>query len=155
MEAPKGEGKREVLTTLYSQLHQTATTIRDYMIKLTTATSALFIALDGWILAEKVVLQYRQRVGLIFGVALLVLVATAAAYRFYREFQAVAKLIVRVERGLRVYEPDYYLPGESLYPSDYARLGENSYEHGWHILFGPVLIMFVLGLFSVLILVLF
>lgn len=149
------EDKRAVLTTLYSQVQHTALTVRDYLIKLTTATSALFLALDGWILTGKVQLHRSQRVGLILAILLLLGVAGYAAMRFYREFQAVARLIVHVETGLGLYEADSYIPGRALYPVEYQSLGTNEYAHGHHILAAPVLIMSIFGVFSVLIILLF
>ena len=67
----------------------------------------------------------------------------------YKEFCAVAKLIVRIEIAMRIYEQGAFIERESLYPKEYKTLEAEEYEHGKNIFLSHAYVLLVFGLLSI------
>jgi uncharacterized membrane protein len=108
-----------VYERLYSQNHFLRTAIQNN----TTWVGAALLAANGWVVATEAELAAPMKaVGIILylwvGAAA---VATLAAH--YNEYNANAKLIVRIESALGLYLPDRHLSDESLFPHSSAGWG--------------------------------
>jgi len=143
------ETKLQVLKTLYSQQQSTAHILRERMSKITSGAVGLFTVIDGWILTKETVLTRSHGVILIISLVVIFFVSAYALYARYREFSAVARLIVRIETAMEIYHPGVYLPDDSLYPAEFQNLGEDNYEHGRNIFLSQVYILIVFGVLSV------
>jgi hypothetical protein len=140
--------KLEVLKTLYTQQQSTAHILRERMSKITTGTISVLAVIDGWIIANRGDL-IGQISMLNLAILMIVCIAVYGVQSRYKEFCAVAKLIVRIEMAMKLYDKGAYIEGESLYPAEYKALGTEGYEHGKNISFSQSYILIVFGLLSI------
>lgn len=85
---------------------------------------------------------------LMVSVFVIVGVALYGIHARYKEFSAVARLIVRIEMAMKIYESGAYIENEPLYPGEHKNLGMKDYEHGKNIFLSQAYILAVFGLLS-------
>lgn len=108
----------------------------------------LFIAVDGWVFSSKIQLETPEVSLLIISIITVSAIAIYSLQSRFNEFSAVGRMIVRIETGLKVYEPGYFLEGESLYPTEHQNLGSNDYEHGKNIVAPHICILVIMAVLS-------
>jgi len=140
--------KLEVLKTLYTQQQSTAHILRERMSKITTATISVLVVIDGWIITSGKELD-GQALMLSSAMLIIVCIAVYGVQARYKEFCAVAKLIVRIEIAMKIYDKGAYIEDESLYPAEYKALGTEGYEHGKNIPFSQSYMIIAFGLLSI------
>lgn len=140
--------KLEILKMLYTQQQSTAHILRERMSKITTGTISVLIVIDGWIITEAKELD-GQALLLSLSMLTITFIAVYGIQTRYKEFRAVAKLIVRVEMAMKIYDKGVYVENESLYPAEYQALGTEEYEHGKNICSSQSYMVVAFGLFSV------
>ncbi|WP_114325838.1 hypothetical protein [Candidatus Colwellia aromaticivorans] len=141
--------KLEVLKTLYTQQQSTAHILRERMSKISTGAISVLVVIDGWIISNKADLIGQLSI-LNWAIIMIVSISTYGVQSRYKEFCAVAKLIVRIEMAMKLYDKDEYIEGESLYPAEYKALGTKGYEHGKNISVSQSYTLIVFGILSIL-----
>ena len=140
--------KVDILMTLYTQQPSTAHILRERISKINVGTITLFVVIDGWLITNRQSLTGSHAVLLIGSIIVIAGIAIYAIRARYKEFSAVARLIVRIEKALKIYEVGEYIGGQSLYPDEYENLGKDSYEHGKNIFFSEVYILIIFAVLS-------
>jgi hypothetical protein len=141
--------KADILITLYKQQQSTAHILRDRINKIAAAVTGLFIAIDGWIFSSKIALEILEISLLIISILTVLAIAIYSLQSRFKEFSAVGRMIVRIETALMIYEPGYFLDGESLYPAEHQALGKEDYEHGRNIVTPHIYILGILAALSI------
>ena len=141
--------KLDVLKTLYVQQQSTAHILRERISKINVGTITLFVVIDGWLVTNRQVLSVSHAVLLTGSIIVIAGVAIYALRARYKEFSAVARLIVRIEKAMKIYETGVYIGGQSLYPEAYEDLGKDTYKHGKNIFLSEVYILIIFALLSV------
>jgi len=136
-----------VLKTLYSQQQSTAHILRERIAKIATGAIGLLVVIDGWLITQAPALKGAPALMLPLAIAVIVAVAIYAIRARYREFAAVARLIVRIETAMQLYQPGAYMD-EPLYPAAYQNLGDDHYEHGRNIFLSQTYILLVFAALS-------
>ncbi|MEH6626902.1 MAG: hypothetical protein V7739_10675 [Motiliproteus sp.] len=136
-----------VLKTLYSQQQSTAHILRERIAKIASGAVGLLVVIDGWLITQASTLKVSPVIMLAVAITVIVAVSIYAIRARYREFSAVAQLIVRIETAMGVYQPGAFM-NETLYPAEYQNLGKEDYEHGRNIFLSQVYILLVFGLLS-------
>jgi len=136
-----------VLKTLYSQQQSTAHILRERIAKIATGAIGSLVLIDGWLISQAPALKGAPEVMLPLAIVVIVAVAIYAIRARYKEFAAVARLIVRIETALQVYQPGAYME-QPLYPAAYQNLGDDHYEHGRNIFLSQAAILLVFGVLS-------
>ncbi|MEH6473028.1 MAG: hypothetical protein V7752_17460 [Halopseudomonas sp.] len=136
-----------ILKTIYSQQQSTAHILRERIAKIATGAVGLLVVIDGWLISQTPALDGAPTVMLTLTIIVIVAVSIYAIRARYREFSAVARLIVRIETAMNLYQPGAYMD-ESLYPAEYQNLGQANYEHGRNIFLSQAYILLVFGLLS-------
>ena len=141
----------DILKLLYSQQQSTAHILRERMAKISTGVISLFIVIDGWIFSNtEIFSESESQVStLIIAVIVTEIAAIYAIHSRYKEFCAVAKLIVRIEIAMKIYETGAFIENETLYPEEFKALGSEDYEHGKNILLSQIYILLIFGALSV------
>ena len=139
----------DILRLLYSQQQSTAHILRERMAKISTGVISLFIVIDGWLITNTEILSQSQVSTLIIAVVVTEIAAIYAIHSRYKEFCAVAKLIVRIEIAMKIYETGAFIENETLYPEEFKALGSEDYEHGKNILLSQIYILLIFGALSV------
>jgi hypothetical protein len=139
----------DILKTLYTQQQSTAHILREKISKISTGAIGLLVVIDGWLITNKQDLASSHVTMLMISICIIVWVALYGIYSRYKEFSAVARLIVRIEMAMKIYESGAYIDNESLYPSEFKNLGKKGYEHGKNIFLSQAYILGVFGLLSV------
>ena len=139
----------DILKTLYVQQQSTAHIIRERISKISVGTITLFIVIDGWLITNRQTLTGSHIILLTGSIFIIAGVSIYALHARYKEFSAVARLIVRIEKAMKMYEVGAYISGESLYPKEYQNLGKDSYEHGKNIFLTEVYIIIIFALLSI------
>lgn len=139
----------EILKTLYSQQQSTAHILRERMSKITTGATGLLIVVDGWIITSVKNLTDAHLLMLVLSIIVIIGVSIYSLNSRYKEFSAVARLIVRIERAMKLYDPGFFIENEPLYPSEYENLGQDDYEHGKNIFRSHAYILAIFGLLSI------
>ena len=119
------------------------------MSKISASVISIFLAIDGWLILNDDTISHYQMGTLI---AIIVVLAGSAIYGLlarYREFKAVASMIVRIEEAMKIYEVGVFLENEPLYPPAHKKLGKKDYAHSYNILYMHVLIVSAFALLSV------
>lgn len=142
--------KSEVLNTLYTQQQSTAHILRERMSKITAGAVSTLVVIDGWLIASSEKLETPQVLMLILSIIIITGVAVYGVRARYQEFCAVARLIVRIETAMKIYEHGAFIENEPLYPEVHNDLGTKDYEHGMNIFLSQAYILLVFGLLSVL-----
>ncbi len=114
---------RETLRTLLKEHHQ------QYYHKYRSAdtvvrgSSGLFILMTGWILVSDKLLPFEAK-WLISGfVPLVALIGCVSTYICALNATRVAKVIVKINTALQLYEDNIYLPNDSIYPTEWKSFG--------------------------------
>ena len=141
--------KIDVLKTLYTQQQSTAHILRERMSKIATGTISIFIAIDGWIIASAQSLSSTQLLMLIATVAVIAVVSVYGVHARYKEFTAVASMIVRIETAMKIYETGAFIEGEPLYALEHMNLGKDKYAHSKSIFYSQAAIIIIFGLLSI------
>ncbi|MEH6651779.1 MAG: hypothetical protein V7707_17300 [Motiliproteus sp.] len=136
-----------ILKTVYSQQQSTAHILRERIAKIATGGVGLLVVIDGWLITRAPTLEGAPTVMLTLAIVVIVAVSIYAIRARYREFSAVARLIVRIETAMEIYQPGAFMD-EPLYPAEYQQLGDANYEHGKNIFLSQIYILLVFGLLS-------
>lgn len=120
------------------------------MSKITAGAVSTLVVIDGWLIASGEKLENPQVLMLILSIIIITGVAVYGVRARYHEFCAVAKLIVRIETAMKIYEPGAFIENEPLYPAVHKNLGSKDYKHGNNIFLSQAYILIVFGLLSVL-----
>ena len=142
--------KVDILKTMYSQQQSTAHFVRERMSKISATVIGILLTVDGWLIINDESISEYQLGTLI---ATIVVLAGSAIYGLvarYREFKAVASMIVRIEEAMKVYEVGAFIENEPLYPETHKKLGKKDYAHSYNILYMHVLIVSVFAILSIL-----
>ncbi len=143
------EYKLTILKTLYSQQQSTAHILRERMSKIAAGAIGLFIAIDGWLITNAKGLGDTRLLMLIMAVAVITGVSVYAVHARYKEFSAVASMIVRIESAMKIYESGVFIDNEPLYSLQHMHLGEDNYEHSKNIFFSQAAIIIIFGVLSI------
>ncbi len=143
------EYKLNILTTLYTQQQSTAHILRERMAKIATGAISLFIVIDGWLIANAKDLSDPQLQMLIISVAVIMVVSVCGVSARYKEFSAVASMIVRIETAMKIYEIGVFIENESLYPLEHRSLGKDDYAHSKSIFYSQAAIIIIFGFSSI------
>lgn len=141
--------KLDILKTLYTQQQSTAHIIRERMSKIATGAISIFIVIDGWIIVNAQSLFDSQLLMLIMSVVVITGVAVYAVHARYKEFSAVASMIVRIETAMRIYESGVFIENEPLYPLEHTSLGKDDYKHSKNIFYSQAAIIIIFGVLSI------
>lgn len=141
--------KLNILKTLYNQQQSTAHILRERMSKITAGAISIFIAVDGWLIVNTKDLTNSQVIMLIVSVAVLMAVSVYGVHSRYREFSAVATMIVRIETAMKIYEVGTFIDNEPLYELEHMNLGKDSYQHSKNIFYSHASIIFIFGVLSI------
>jgi len=139
----------DILIALYSQQHSNAQTILEKISKMTTGVCGIMVVIDGWLVANLGTLKDIHHYILSSAILILTGIAVYAIWTRHKEFIAVAKLIVRVETALGIYEEGRYIPKQTLFPVAYQNLGKDDYEHGNKFRNSHILVVVMLGALSI------
>jgi hypothetical protein len=142
------EHKLQVLKTLYTQQQSTAHIVRERMTKITSGSIGLMVVIDGWLFTNSERLISTHTFMLMLSIIVIFVVSIYGIHARYKEFSAVASLIVRIETAMKIYEPGYFLNNEPLYPAAFQNLGKDDYEHGKNIFWTHTYILLTFGALS-------
>jgi hypothetical protein len=140
--------KLNILKTLYSQQQSTAHILRERMSKIATGAISIFIVIDGWLIANAKNLSCSQLLMLNFSVVVIMVVSVYGVHARYKEFSAVASMIVRIETAMKIYEVGLFIENEPLYPLEHTSLGSDDYEHSKSIFYSQAAIVIIFGVLS-------
>lgn len=126
--------KVDVLKTLYVQQQATAHMLRERISKISIGTITLFVVIDGWVITNRLILAGSHVMLLTVSIFVIVGIAVYGVYARYKGFSAVARLIVRIEIGMKVYEVALLLGHEPLYPGEYENLGKTYTDEAQNIM---------------------
>ena len=145
------ENKLEILKIVYTQQHTISQKILDKISSTTTWVIGILLIIDGSLVTEFTNISTYNK----FLIAILIVALCVATIYLlkskYNEFSAVAKLILRVEEAMHLYEPDFFIPGKTLFPQDYKCLGDDNYEHSQKLLYSNIYLVLTFGVLSLVI----
>jgi hypothetical protein len=139
-------GNRDSLKSVYERLYAQNHFLRTSIQNNTTWVGAALLAADGWIVAST---AHFTRAEIITACGLYVWIGAAAIATLishYHEYNANARMIVRVESAFGFYTPNLYLSGEGLFRAESSRWGT---KFTGHILWTNIAILTSLVVLSI------
>lgn len=143
------EYKINILKTVYTQQQSTAHILRERMSKITAAGISIFIAINGWLIANANDLSAFQILMLMISVSVITVVSVYGVHARYNEFSAVASMIVRIETAMKIYEVGVFMENEPLYPMEHKSLGKDDYAHSKNIFYFQAAMIIIFGILSI------
>jgi hypothetical protein len=125
MEIPD-ESKPQIMLTILGRRYESMEKIRERLYTISIWTLGVFLTLAGYLIQRRLEITWPSKVFLIA----VVLLATLAVTFYIRDleggFKNQLRIVVRLENGLRLYEPGYYGTGdEGILPAQMAQAGES------------------------------
>lgn len=119
------------------------------MSKLAAGAISIFIAINGWLIVNAKDLTSSQATMLIISIAVIMGVSIYGVYSRYKEFCAIASMIVRIEMAMKIYEIGVFIDDEPLYELEHMNLGKDNYEHSKNIFYSHASVIFIFGILSI------
>ncbi len=137
----------ESVQTIYERLYSQNQFLRERLQKSFVWCGAVFLATNSWFVTNGLTVS-REVLYLISAFYLWLALGTIySIYFHYSEYLANARMIVRIERALGVYEKGRHFPDESLFSQESMAWGTGKYSR--HILVGYLILILLLLFLSV------
>ncbi len=130
------ENDLEILKLLFVEHHRQLTEKRQKIHATREKTLALLLLIAGWLVLTKDPLVPGIHWVIISAVIMISAAACMSIYRNNKSYHAIARLVLRINDSLGLYEKGRFISDKSLYPADWKHFGERREIQGalFHIL---------------------
>ncbi len=140
--------KAENLRSLYTQLQAHNLSLRDRIFQITSATITIMLIISGWMISIGSNFNNRQKYLIVVGLLLVFICTMYSIYSHYKEYLSSARMIVRIEKAMAVYEKGIYFESDTLYDPESQQWGTGRFSR--HMIVTHALILMLFLLFSIL-----
>jgi len=124
----------DALKHIHTHIHKEMQELRGTMLKMLTAVTGMFVVILGWLIMKRAELTLSGYLAMAGGVLMLMVVLNRSTYILSQYFRDVGEILNKIEKVLRVYEPDVYTthnwdwPSRTLYPEHWKTLGTEEWK---------------------------
>lgn len=118
--------KENILLALFKQHHTQYQSRYSGINGSVKAVTGLFVLMTGWMLLVETPVAAQVRIPVTAFVVLIASLAIARVIVLCLTVRKIAQTIVKINKALRLYDSDVYLPGESIYPEEWENFGTHN-----------------------------